>query len=82
MTPSTLLLLWLANWLVMSSAVVYFVKNRPASSPSSGFHLWDLEDNLPALVALLLVAWPAALFRLVPIVLPLPTRRGGAGPRR
>ncbi|GAA1111078.1 hypothetical protein [Streptomyces javensis] len=82
MTPSALLLLWLANWLVTSSAVVSFARNTPAGSASPRIDLWDLEDNLPGLVTLLLVAWPVALLRLLLAVLPSPTRRGGAGPRR
>ncbi|ATW48244.1 hypothetical protein [Streptomyces peucetius] len=82
MTPSALLLLWLANWLVTSSVVVFFVKNPAAGSANSRIDLWDLEETLPGMVALLLVAWPFALFRLLPAVLPSPTRRDGAGPRR
>ncbi|MCZ0983929.1 hypothetical protein O1L60_45015 [Streptomyces diastatochromogenes] len=81
MTPSTLLALWVANWLVMSAVVVFFVKNRPAGEAGSRLDLWDLEGNVPGLVALLLLAWPVALFRLLPAVLP-PSARRGAGPRR
>ncbi|WP_333745701.1 hypothetical protein [Streptomyces sp. IBSBF 2950] len=77
MTLSALLLLWLANWLVMSAVTVFFVKNRPAGS--AGPDLWGLEENLSGLVTLLLVAWPAALFRLLPAVFPLPQRRDGRG---
>lgn len=82
MTPSALLLLWLANWMVMSSVAVFLAKNPSAVSASSRIDLWGLEDNLPGLVALLLVAWPVALYRLLPAVLPSVTRRGGARPRR
>ncbi|QKV98224.1 hypothetical protein HUT19_41630 (plasmid) [Streptomyces sp. NA02950] len=82
MTPSALLMLWLANWLVMSAVTVFFVKNRPAGSASSSPDLWGLEHNLPGLVALLLVAWPVALFRIVPAVFPLPPRRTDASSRR
>ncbi|MFD3571572.1 hypothetical protein [Streptomyces sp. NPDC058667] len=32
--------------------------------------LWQLEDNVPGLVALLLLAWPVMLLRLVPATLP------------
>ncbi|UQA90738.1 hypothetical protein [Streptomyces halobius] len=77
MTPSTLLLLWVANWLVMSAIVVFFVKKPPDGASSSDLGL-GLEDNVRALVAVLLVAWPAALFRLVPVMLPRPTLRGDA----
>jgi hypothetical protein len=81
MTLSALLLLWLANWLVMSSVTVFFVKNRPAGA-SSGPDLWGLEGNVPGLVALLVVAWPVALFRIAPTVFPLLPRRGDASSRR
>lgn len=77
MTPSALLLLWLANWLLTSAVAVFFVKNRPSGSASSSPDLWGLEGNVPGLVALLVVTWPAALFRLLPTALPLPPRRDG-----
>ncbi|MFD5452181.1 hypothetical protein [Streptomyces sp. NPDC127100] len=79
MTPSVLLALWLTNWLVTSSIVVFVVKNRPADVD---LRLHGREDNLPGLLTWLLLAWPAALFRLVPLVLPLDNRRNGATPRR
>ncbi|MFB7649428.1 hypothetical protein ACFC0S_15775 [Streptomyces sp. NPDC056084] len=78
MTPSTLLTLWLANWLVMSAVAVVLAARARARSGRTQVALWELENNLPGLVALLLVAWPVMLLRLVPVALP-PT---SARPRR
>ncbi|MFC8570808.1 hypothetical protein ACFUIW_34130 [Streptomyces sp. NPDC057245] len=82
MTPSVLLALWLINWLVTSSIVVFVVKNRPAGTDSAALRLRGREDNLPGLLTWLLLAWPAVLLRLVPLVLPQDGRRSGATPRR
>ncbi|MER5302158.1 hypothetical protein ABT039_22245 [Streptomyces lasiicapitis] len=81
MTPSVLLLLWLGNWLVTSALVIFYVKNPPSTPQGYQPDLWDLEKNLPSLVTLLLAAWPAALVRLMPAILPVPTRRGRSGQR-
>ncbi|WP_435245222.1 hypothetical protein [Streptomyces tendae] len=69
MTPSTLLTLWLANWLVMSVvAVSLAAKNRTGGHAQ--VNLWELENHPAGLVALLAVAWPVLLLRLVPVALP------------
>lgn len=77
MTPSTLLTLWLANWLVMSVVAVSLAAKTRHGGGRAQVNLWELENNLPGLVALLLVAWPVLLLRLVPVALP-----AGARPRR
>ncbi|MFF9204288.1 hypothetical protein ACF1AE_21205 [Streptomyces sp. NPDC014986] len=82
MTLPVLLALWLANWLVTSSLVVFVVKNRPAETESAHLHLRGLEENLPGLLTWLLLAWPATLLRIVPLVLPLDNRRGGTALRQ
>lgn len=74
MTPSVLLALWLANWLVTSSVVVFCLKHRPAGAATLDLRLRGLEDSVPGLLAWLLFAWPAALYRLT---LPLLEQRGG-----
>ncbi|MFZ3475402.1 hypothetical protein ACODT3_43190 [Streptomyces sp. 4.24] len=79
MTPATLLLLWFTNWAVVSSVAILFVRSTPETAGSSRLDLWNLEGNLPGLVAWLLLAWPVALFRLLPVVLPI--RGGGTGSR-
>lgn len=75
MTPSTLLALWVANWLVVSLVAVAFARGRPADSRGPRPDLWGLEGNTPGLTALLLLAWPVALVRLVPAVVPSLSRR-------
>ncbi|MEU3399459.1 hypothetical protein [Streptomyces filamentosus] len=75
MTPSTLLALWVVNWLVVSLVAAAFVRGRPAGSRGPRPDLWGLEDNAPGLTALLLLAWPVALFRLAPAVVPSLSRR-------
>ncbi|MFF2571186.1 hypothetical protein [Streptomyces sp. NPDC058084] len=70
MTSSTLIALWLANWLVMSVVAVFLAKSRAGRGGRAQVDLWQLEDNVPGLVALLLLAWPVMLFRLVPATLP------------
>ncbi|MFD5878469.1 hypothetical protein [Streptomyces yangpuensis] len=79
MTPAALLLLWFTNWAVISAVTVFFVRSTPGSAHGSRLDLWNLERNLPGLVAWLLLAWPVALFRLLPAVLPI--RGGGTGSR-
>lgn len=79
MTPATLLLLWLTNWAVVSAVAVFFVKNAPAHE-SSRLDLWGLQENPAALTGWLLLAWPVALFRLLPAVLPQLSRRGPGAP--
>ncbi|MER0442975.1 hypothetical protein ABR738_00035 [Streptomyces sp. Edi4] len=78
MTPSTLLTLWLANWLVMSAVAVVLAPRARSRGGRNPVDLWELENNLPGLIALLLIAWPVLLLRLVPVALP-PT---SARPRR
>ncbi|MEU5525284.1 hypothetical protein ABZ759_32905 [Streptomyces sp. NPDC047860] len=79
MTPSVLLALWLTNWLVTSSIVVFVMKNRPADVD---LRLRGRDDNLPGLLTWLLLTWPAALLGIVPLILPLDGRRGRAALRR
>ncbi|QKW31423.1 hypothetical protein HUT11_35250 (plasmid) [Streptomyces seoulensis] len=62
MRPATLLLLpWLLGWLTVSAVAVYIVKNAPGDD---GW-LWDLEDQLPLVVVLLLLAWPVLLAQIL-----------------
>ncbi|MEV4975497.1 hypothetical protein [Streptomyces scopuliridis] len=68
-----LALMWLCNWLIVSGGIVYFVKNCPPQADTD-FLLWDLEDNLPLLVAVMLIAWPIVMARLLPVVLPTALR--------
>lgn len=71
MTPSTIfVLLWLADWLIMSAAAVLIIKHTPGNDS----WLWDLEDQLPLLIAVLLVAWPVLLARLLWVAVPLAWR--------
>ncbi|MFJ2752799.1 hypothetical protein [Streptomyces sp. NPDC087297] len=73
MTPATLLLLWFTNWAVVSAVAIFFVKNEPTQG-SSRLDLWGLQENLPALAGWLLLAWPVALLRLLPAIVPAARR--------
>ncbi|MFF9010937.1 hypothetical protein ACF087_34830 [Streptomyces goshikiensis] len=72
MTPATLLILWFANWAVVSAAVIFFAKSAPSTQGGMRLDLWGLQENLPALAGWLLLSWPVALFRLLPAVFPWP----------
>lgn len=72
MTPATLLILWFANWAVVSTVTVFSAKDSPSTEGGPQLDLWGLQKNPPALAAWLLLAWPVALFRLLPAVLLLP----------
>ncbi|MFD6534913.1 hypothetical protein [Streptomyces goshikiensis] len=74
MTPATLLLLWFTNWAVVSAVAIVFVRSTPETAGGSRLDLWNLEGNLPGLVAWLLLAWPVALFRLLPAIIPAARR--------
>lgn len=59
-----LLSLWLLGWAVTSYEVIRFIKTCP-DEDDPDFLLWDLEDQLPLLVTVLLVAWPVVCVRVV-----------------
>jgi len=59
-----LMVAWAVGWLGSSYEIIRFVKTCP-DEDDPGFLLWDLEDQLPVLVAVLLVAWPVVCFRIL-----------------
>lgn len=58
-----LTLVWVFGWLFSSMEIIRFIKSCPEED-DPGFLLWDLEDQLPFLVAVLLVAWPFVCIRI------------------
>lgn len=58
-----LICVWLVGWLVSSFEIIRFINSCPDEDDPE-FLLWDLEDQMPALVALLLVAWPLVCLRI------------------
>lgn len=67
MMPSLFILLWLVNWLIVSTSTVLIIKHAPGND----MWLWDLEDQLPLIIAVLLIAWPVLLARLLWAAAPL-----------
>lgn len=71
--PLLLTSVWILCWLGCSYEIIRFIKRCP-SQDDPGFLLWDLEDQLPLLVAVLLVMWPVVAIQVTMIVLKSRTR--------